>query len=243
MVNGTAANHEGPDDDHDEDDDEDQDQDQDQDDDHEYDHDYESEFLPMASHGLAPSHPTLPPTLSTTPRPAFVHPPFTSVSDVSSEDVHMSLNWRKLLHCLAAKCARHKLHYFVGLAQGVSYQKSGLCEVWVRPEGLTSSLIMLLVVAEKRKERKKNLGVALTFGHLPMLSLLTAGIESTEDDEDSICLEAHCNHLGGSFPVSVYEMYELPRFQVHRQAQAQHQAQAQQPQPVAQMMDGNFIMA
>ena len=38
-------------------------------------------------------------------------------------------------------------------------------------------------------------------------------------------------------------MYELPRFQVRRQAQAQHQAQAQQPQPVAQMMDGSFIMA
>lgn len=64
MINGITANHERP---------------EDNDHDHEYDDDdddYEYEFLPMASHGLAPSHPTLPPTLSTTPRPAFVHPPF-----------------------------------------------------------------------------------------------------------------------------------------------------------------------
>ena len=108
MINGITANHERPEDN-------DHDHEYDDDDDDDDDDDYEYEFLPMASHGLAPSHPTLPPTLSTTPRPAFVHPPFTSVSDVSSDDVHMSLNWQKLIHCLAAKCARHKLQYFVGL--------------------------------------------------------------------------------------------------------------------------------
>ena len=63
-------------------DDVDEDQDDDDDDD--------DKFLPVASHGLPPSHPTLQP--STTPRPAFVHPPFTQV--LVSWSPHSSLDCR-----------------------------------------------------------------------------------------------------------------------------------------------------